>query len=434
MSGSLVAVRGAARALDEQARRLLFDRTPETDSGVAAATRAILDAVRRDGDVALRRYAGELDGVLLTRIEVPEESRRTAAAGLAPDLRDALEHAARNIRAAHEAFRPVAAEFVTPDGVRIGRRPDPLERAGVYAPGGRAAYPSSVLMGVIPARVAGVGEVIVCSPPGPDGLPSGVVLAAAELAGADRVFAVGGAGAIAAMAFGTASVPRTDCIVGPGNAWVAEAKAQLAGRVRIDAPAGPSELLVLADDSAGPALIAGELVAQAEHDPFASVALLTTSAALAEDVERELERACAGAAREDVIRRALGLRGAILTSDSADAMLAFAAAYAPEHLLICCRDAPRLAARARNAGTVFVGPASSVAFGDYITGANHVLPTGGAARAWSGLSTESFVRWTTWQEVPEPSARALAGPVGVLARAEGLPAHASAAETWGPAS
>lgn len=379
-------------------------RLPVRDRVLSERTAGIIESVRCDGDDALRRMARELDGVALESIEVPRARQRDALADLDPALRAALERAADRIRTVHKAFRPARRDVSTADGVRLIRRPDPLARAGVYAPGGRAAYPSSVLMCVVPARVAGVREVVLCSPPAPDGLPHRVVMAAAELAGVDRMFAVGGAGAIAAMALGTGSIPRADVIVGPGNAWVAEAKAQLAGLVRVDAPAGPSELLVVADDSADYAAIGRELLAQAEHDPQALARLVTTTP---------------GAASETVIR-----------VRSLEEAVRLAEAWAPEHLLLDCRGSEAIAARVRNCGTVFFGGAPSAVFGDYRTGANHVLPTGGAARAWSGLSTEHFVRWTTTQEISAGAARRMAADTALLARAEGLPAHAAAADAW----
>jgi histidinol dehydrogenase len=285
-------------------------------------------------------------------------------------------------------------------------------------------------MGAVPARVAGVREVIVCSPPTREGRPAPVLLAAAELSGVDRVFAIGGAGAVAAMAYGTASVPRVERIVGPGNAYVAEAKLQVAGTVAIDAPAGPSELLVIADDSADSGIIAHEMLAQAEHDPAAAVALVTTSSALADQVALALGQLTPLAPREPVIREAFATRGAILTVATTDDALAFAAEFAAEHVLVYCRDVESVAARVRNAGTVFVGASSSVAFGDYMTGANHVLPTGALARSYSGLSTVDFYRWTTWQRVSRVAAADLAEDVGIFADAEGLPAHAAAARQW----
>ena len=264
-------VRSTLDALDETALALLLERSTSSDAAVRERTAGIVARVRREGDAALFALAEELDGVTLAALEVPRAAWDAALAALDPALRTAMERSARNVATAHEAQRPVATEVETEPGVTVGRRPDALRRVGVYAPGGRAAYPSSVLMGVVPARVAGVEEIVVCSPPGANGLPSAVVLAAAALGGAHRVFALGGAGAVAAMAYGTETVPPVDRIVGPGNAYVAEAKLQVSGQVGIDAPAGPSELLVIADFTADPALVARELLAQAEHDPRAGV-------------------------------------------------------------------------------------------------------------------------------------------------------------------
>jgi len=424
------AVRGAPPKRGTLAWNALFDRSTSADTTIRDDTATILARVRRDGDSALRALALEFDGATLKSLEVPRVLWRRALASLDPALRRALKRAAANIRAAHTAFRPTAETFTTVDGVIITRRPDPLARVGVYAPGGRAAYPSSVLMGVVPAKVAGVAEVIVCSPPARDGVPAAVVLAAAEIAGADRVFAVGGAGAVAAMAWGTQSISRVDRIVGPGNAYVAEAKLQAAGVVAIDAPAGPSELLVIADSSANPELVACEMIAQAEHDPLAAVVLVSTSSKLSSDVERAIGRLVPAAPRAAIVREAFAARGGIVNVSSIGAAVAFAADYAAEHVLVCCRSDGAIAARVRNAGTIFLGAAGSVAFGDYMTGANHVLPTGGLARGYSGLSTEDFYRWTTTQRISRSAARALASDVGIFADAEGLPGHAAAARQW----
>ncbi|MBW7932357.1 MAG: histidinol dehydrogenase [Gemmatimonadaceae bacterium] len=430
MSQVSIAVRGTVAALDARAQAILFDRTSASDAAIRQRTSAIITRVRAEGDAALLAFAREFDGAVLTSLEVPQQAWRAALEALAPALRRSLERAAANIWQVHEAFRPVARETVTADGAVIGRRPDPLGRVGVYAPGGRAAYPSSVLMGVIPARVAGVGEVIVCTPPGPDGLPSAVVMAAAELAGADRLFAVGGAGAIAAMAYGTATIPGVDRIVGPGNAYVAEAKAQVSSVTAIDSPAGPSELLVIADDSASPSVVARELLAQAEHDPMAAVVLVGTSATLLDAVADALITAVPREPRAEVIRASLASRGGFLLAASLDEAVAFSNRWAPEHLLIATREPDTVLRNVRNAGTVFVGETASVAFGDYLSGANHVLPTGGLSRAYSGLSTIDFYRWTTWQRIDRTAAARLASDVGVFADAEGLPAHASAARQW----
>ncbi len=425
-------IRGNVSDLTETELRLLLDRSTSNDDAVRASTASIIRRVRDAGDAALRELAREFDGVTLSALEVPRACWDDALAGLDPVLRGAMERAAANIATAHRAFLPQPAEVETEPGVVVGRRPDPLARVGVYAPGGRAAYPSSVLMGVVPARVAGVGEVILCSPPGADGLPSAVVLAAAALAGADRVFAVGGAGAIAALAYGTDSIPRVDRIVGPGNAYVAEAKLQCAGVVAIDSPAGPSELLVLADGSADPEVVARELLAQAEHDPRAAVVAVVVGEETAAEIERAVTALLPRQARQAITAAALGAAGAILVADDRDQAIAFANSYAAEHLLlaVALSDAPALLERLRGAGTVFVGESSSVAFGDYMTGANHVLPTGGLARAYSGLSTLDFFRWTTYQSVSREAASRMADAVGAFADSEGLHAHAAAARQW----
>lgn len=427
--------RGALDALDAGVRRLVVDRSLTADPAVRDRVRAMVERVRQEGDEALRAFGREFDGVELETLEVPRASWNAALDTLDPLLRDALERAARNIASVHAAFAPVAVETSPEPGIVVGRRPDPLARVGVYAPGGRAAYPSSLLMGAIPARVAGVGEIIVCSPPGPSGVPSPVVLAAAALANVDRVFAIGGAGAVAAMAMGTDSVPRVDRIVGPGNAYVAEAKLQLVSAVAIDAPAGPSELLVLADDTADPDVIARELVAQAEHDPDAAVVAILAgpeAGRLEARVYASLVAAVATAPRGEIVRASLAARGALLTVPALADAVTFANDWAAEHLLLLVDRAvePATLDAIRAAGTVFVGASSSVAFGDYMTGANHVLPTAGAGRSYSGLGTLDFVRWTTWQRVSPDAAARLAPDVSVFADAEGLPGHAAAARAW----
>lgn len=422
---------GSIAELTARDRRRLFDRGRATDPEVERAVRHIIADVREKGDAALRDQVARFDGVQLSALEVPREACRRALESLDADVRAALELAARNIEAFHRAQIAEPLEVEMMPGMRLGRRAEPLRSVGVYAPGGRASYPSSVLMGVVPARVAGVGEIVVCSPAGPDGLPPQAVLAACALAGADRVFALGGAGAIAALALGTASVPRVDKIVGPGNAYVTEAKRQLTGTVAIDSPAGPSEILIIADDTADATLVAVELLAQAEHDPDAAAVLVTTDASLIDRTARELDRLLADQPRVGIIRAALAARGALLTAATLDDATRFAAGYAPEHLLVMTRDPRALLPLIRAAGTIFLGAPSSVAFGDYITGANHVLPTAGLARAYAGLSSADFVRWTTYQELTPAAAAAVARPTAVLADAEGLPAHALAARLRG---
>ncbi len=430
MTEAMFAVTGDIGTLTPTERSRLCDRGLNASSGVRETVAAILSRVRGGGDAALRELARELDGVTLESLEVPRDRWSAALDSLDRDTLRALERARDNIARAHAAWLPATVEVETEPGVVIGRRADPLSRVGVYAPGGRAVYPSSVLMGVVPARVAGVGEVVVCSPPQADGWPAPAVLADAELGGAGRVFSLGGAGAVAAMAFGTESVPRVDRIVGPGNAYVAEAKTQVAAIVGIDSPAGPSELLVVWDGSANAATVAREMLAQAEHDPEAAVVVVLLPGASRVALETELGAQLASAPRAAIARQAFAGHGAMLQARTSSEALSFAEAWAPEHLLLAVEDPDAMLPLVRNAGTVFLGDGASVAFGDYLTGANHVLPTSGSARSYSGLSTTDFMRWTTYQRVSRAAASAMADATATLADIEGLPAHAAAARAW----
>lgn len=419
--------RGRISDLPPETMALLVNREPRGDPGLESAVSTMVASVRSKGDPALREMAERFDGAELDSLEVPRERWKTALADLNPGVRSALERAAANIARVHLAQVPTDVTVEVEQGVRVTRAWVPLERVGVYAPGGRAAYPSSVLMGVVAAKAAGVDQVVLCSPPDPSGLPSEEVLAAAEIADADRLFALGGAGAIAALAYGTDSVPAMDAIVGPGNRWVTEAKRQVAGHVVIDSPAGPSEILILADSSSYARLVTLELVAQAEHDPDAACVFVSTSEQLAQAVEAELAKVVAETPREDIVRKSLSAAGAILWAESLDEAIVFANRYAPEHASIMTENALDDARRIRNAGTTFVGNSASVAFGDYLTGANHVLPTAGRARSFSGLSTHHFLRSYTIQEIDGVGADAMSRDVAILAAAEGLPGHAAAA-------
>ncbi|HWG90835.1 MAG TPA: histidinol dehydrogenase [Candidatus Thermoplasmatota archaeon] len=417
--------RGPLATMPADVRAALLERSGGDVEKAADAVRALRDEVRTRGDAALRDLTKRFDGATVDTLEVARGEWRAALSGLPREVATALRVAHDNIRRFHEAQRREALQVEVAPGVTAGRRYLPLARAGVYVPGGRAAYPSTVLMAVTPAKAAGVPEVVVCTPPGPDGSVNPLVLAACELAGADRVFRVGGAQAIFAMAYGTASVPRVQRIVGPGNVYVTAAKALVAGHVGIDSPAGPSEILILADETADPRAVAWDLLAQAEHDPQAASVLVTWSRALAEEVERLLPTLVAETPRRDIVRVSLAGRGALLLAATAEEAVAFSEAYAPEHLSVQARDAEALLERLSTYGSAFLGPWSAVAFGDYCAGPNHVLPTAGLAAAFSGLSVDDFLRRPTHLHVTAEGAHRLAPAAQTLATAEGLPAHAA---------
>jgi histidinol dehydrogenase len=404
--------------------------TAEPDDAVRDAVRSIIAAVRADGDAALRRYTEQFDGCRIDTFAVAPEATKAALDALDPELRSALELAAGRIRTYHEAQAAVPGPAgIDRDGVRVTEMVRPVDRAGLYVPGGRAAYPSTVLMTAIPASVAGVGEIALCVPPAADGLVPEVTLAAAALAGVDEVYAVGGAQAIAALAYGTESIPRVDVIVGPGNAYVSWAKREVAGAgaVGIESPAGPSELLIVADATAPPAYLAADLVAQAEHGPGGAVLLVTDDEAVAAAVDAEIVRALAElpAARRAEAESTLDAGGRAVIVRDLDEALAVANAFAPEHLELVTADPEALLPLVRNAGAVFVGPDAPTAYGDYVAGANHVLPTSGAARFSSALRVDDF---RTHVHVVRADAEAARGPVAragqTIAAAEGLDAHA----------
>jgi histidinol dehydrogenase len=402
-------------------RRAVFERTSGVET-VRDDAADIIERVRETGDVALREFASEFDGVDVGAIEVTDEAAR-AVDDLDSEVREAIETAAANIRAFHERQRPEdwRADF---DGRELGRRFSPLATAGVYVPGGTAAYPSSALMGVIPAAVAGVEHIAVATPPAED-LPT-ATLAAAAIAGADAVYQVGGAQAIAALAYGTETVTACDVVVGPGSTYVTAAKAEVRGDVEIDFLAGPSEILVVADETADPALVAADLVAQAEHDTDAAVAAVADDEGLAEAIARAAEEQAGEREREAVIRGAFEntASGVFLARSTSEATL-FADEYAAEHLSLVTDDDEAVLDRIDSAGSVFLGEHSPVAAGDYASGPNHVLPTGGTARRVGGLSVETFLRSTTVQRLSADSLADIADTVTTLARTEGLEAHAA---------
>ena len=410
----------APPALAEGLRRA-FGR----ELGPQEAVALILEEVRREGDEALRRYNALLDG-WDGDLEVPPQEMEKALAELEPGLCRALEAAAGRVRFFHEEqLRHGPSSFVNGG---LGQVVRPLERVGLYIPGTVAIYPSSVLMTAIPARVAGVEEVLVASPPGPQGLVSPVKLAAAAIAGVDRVFRLGGAQAVAAFAFGTASVPRVDKVCGPGGLMVTLAKAQVYGAVGVDGLFGPSETIVIADDSADPALCAADLLAQAEHDELSMPVLITTAPEVAEAVAEEVEKQLALLERGEIAATAWQAQGGIAIVGGLEEAVALANEFAPEHLCLMVRDVASVLAQVKNAGGVFVGWACPEALGDYILGPSHVMPTEGSARFASPLTVYDFLKVTAIAGTGEEELRELGPLAAAIARAEGLTAHARAIE------
>ncbi len=404
----------------------VLDRRAVFDDAVEASVRAILDDVRRRGDAALLDLTERFDGVRPETLVVPTEALDRALDALDPALRETLEQAAANVRRFHECERPASWAHDDGDGVAFGQRISPVERAGLYVPAGTAPLPSSVIMNAVPAQVAGVDEIWVCSPPGADGLPHPLILATARLLGLEHVVAVGGAQAIGALAFGTETVPRVDVVVGPGNAWVATAKKLVVGQVGIDSVAGPSEVVVLADDGADPTWAAADLLAQAEHDARASAILVTPSQALARAVQAEVDRLVPTLPRADVLRASLPAYGAAVVTGSMDEAVACVDELAPEHLVILSDDADALWSRVRHAGAVFLGHLTPEPVGDYFAGPNHVLPTGGTARFASALGVGVFLRRQSVVRYSQARLAQSGEAIARFAEAEGLDAHALA--------
>ncbi|GHH74127.1 histidinol dehydrogenase [Streptomyces sulfonofaciens] len=417
----------------------LRDLLPRAEFDVQAAlekVRPICDDVHHRGSAAVLEWGEKFDGVRPERLRVPADALRAALAGLDPAVRAALEESVRRARLVHrEQRRATVTTQVVPGGT-VTEKWVPVERVGLYVPGGRSVYPSSVVMNVVPAQEAGVRAVAVASPPQAGegalgvfrGLPHPTILAACALLGVDEVYAAGGAQAVAMFAYGTEDCPAVDLVTGPGNIYVAAAKRLLKGRIGIDAEAGPTEIAVLADDTADPVHVAADLISQAEHDPLAAAVLVTDSPELADAVERELAPQVAAAKHvEDRIAPALaGRQSAIVLVDGLDAGLRVVDAYAAEHLEIQTADASAVAQRVRNAGAVFVGPWAPVSLGDYCAGSNHVLPTGGCACHSSGLSVQSFLRGIHIVDYTRQALAEVAHHVVALAEAEDLPAHGAA--------
>ena len=404
----------------------LTARCTRQEEEIGERVAAILAEVRTGGDAALRRIVRRIEGYVPETFEVTRERRAEAAKAVSPQLQAALEQAKANIEAFHRAQLPAQVEVETMPGVRCVQRAVAIGRAGLYIPGGKAPLFSTVLMLALPARIAGCREVILCTPCGRDGRIAPEILYAADLCGVDRVFALGGAQAVAAMAYGTESIPRVDKIFGPGNRYVTKAK-QLVGAndVAVDLPAGPSEVLVLADDEASPDFAAADLLSQAEHGGDSQAVLVCASERFARDTRRAVEEQLQQLQRGDTIREALR-QSRIVVLDSREKMIAFANAYAPEHLIVSMRDAWEAAAQITAAGSVFIGLWSPESAGDYASGTNHTLPTGGWARAYSGVNTNSFLRKITYQELTRDGLSALSPAIVAMAEAEGLGAHAAA--------
>src|SRR6266540_2041117 len=416
------------RGSDRDPAELLPRASVANLTAARASVRALVADIAARGDHAVAAAARRFDGV-----QAPPETWRATVEELAaaeraldPGLRAALLDATERVRAFHEAQRPADLVWTGRPGVRLVQRFVPLRRAGVYVPGGRGAYPSSVVMNVVPAQAAGVGEVALATPPGPGGRGHPAVLGAAALLGVEEVWLLGGAQAVAALALGTATVPAVDSVTGPGNLYVSLAKREVADRVRIDGFPGPTEIAVLADAGADPRLVAVDLVAQAEHDPLAACLLVTDEPDLWKAVEPILAEEVAATPRRELVERALAGQSAVVLCDGREAMLRVAEAFAPEHLELLVEDAAALAASVRNAGAVFVGPWAPVALGDYAAGSNHVLPTAGTARFSGGLSTWSFLRPMQVAEFDRAALAAAAPAVAALSGAEELPAHGRA--------
>lgn len=415
------------RDLDLAQRELkrLSSRTRQTQQGEARErVEVILAAVRDRGDAAIADFTERFDGFRPEPMAVSPEALEQAWTSLPTNLRDALELAHRRITDFHQRQRPADLAVTGPHGEQLGRRWRPVERAGLYVPGGRAAYPSTVLMNAVPARVAGVKDVVICSPAGRDGAVNPVVLAAAHLAGVKTVFRLGGAQAVAAMAYGSESVPKVDVISGPGNIYVTLAKQAVYGRVAIDSLAGPSEVLVIADHSAKPDQVTADLLAQAEHDPLAAAVLITTDPALADAINAAVAEQLADHPRQEICEAALRDWGLVVVCDDLESCARLSDSFAPEHLELLVERPEPLADRIQNAGAIFLGPWSPEAVGDYLAGPNHTLPTCGAARFSGALSVETFMRHTSLIGFNRAALEATGSAVQELAISEGLHSHA----------
>lgn len=401
------------------------ERSSDTDRDVTVIVSDIINNVRKKGNKAVEEYTIKFDGKAPDFFEVPKEEIKKSLSACDPDFIQTLEKAAANISDFHK--RQLQQSWLTTkeNGVILGQRVRGLERVGLYVPGGTAAYPSSVLMNAIPAKIAGVKELIMVTPPLKNGKPNPNIMAAASIAGVDRVFLMGGAQAVAALAYGTESVPKVDKIVGPGNIFVATAKKLVYGIVDIDMIAGPSEILVLADESADPKFLAADLMSQAEHDKLASAILVTTSQKLAEETITELDRQIKTLSRAEIIDQSLTDFGAIIVCDDMDKAVEMANGLAPEHLEVCCENPMEYVGKLDNAGSIFLGNYSPEPLGDYFAGPNHVLPTSGTARFFSPLSVDSFIKKSSFIYYTESALKADKDDIVRFANTEGLTAHAN---------
>lgn len=403
----------------------LKSRVGQTSPEIERSVREIIQTVAARGDQAVKEYSKKFDGWTPETLELSREELEKAVEECDPEFIAALKRAAANIRAFHQRQKQQSRIDPMPNGIITGQRVRGLHRVGVYVPGGTAGYPSSVLMNVIPAQVAEVGEIVMATPPGRTGRPDPNILAAALVAGVDRVFLMGGAQAVAALALGTESVPKVDKIVGPGNIFVATAKKQLYGTVDIDMIAGPSEILIVADETANPRYLAADLMSQAEHDRMASAILITLSEEIAQRTVEELYKQMATLSRKDIIGESLDRFGGVIVCENMDEAVDFANELAPEHLEICCRNPFDYLGRLDNAGSVFLGNYSPEPLGDYYAGANHVLPTGGTARFFSALSVDDFIKKSSFIYYPKEELQRAAGDIIRLAETEELTAHAN---------
>lgn len=412
-----------------QALTALLHVNEQQDDAIESATAEILQSIRVDGDKALLRYTERFDRVAaehVSELEIPREDWQAALDGLPASQRTALEDAAARIRAYHARQKQDSWTFTEANGTTLGQKITPLDRVGLYVPGGKAAYPSSVLMNVVPAKVAGVSEVIMVTPT-PDGQRNPLVLAAAAIGGVDRVFAVGGAQAVGALAYGTDTIPAVDKIVGPGNAYVASAKRRVFGTVGIDMIAGPSEILIICDGQTPADWIAMDLFSQAEHDELAQAILLCHDAAFLDAVEQSIHKLLPTMPRQEIIATSLKNRGALVLVDSLQQACDISNRIAPEHLEVSVEDAKALLPMLRHAGAIFMGRHSSESLGDYCAGPNHVLPTSGTARFSSPLGVYDFQKRSSIIDVSDTGATELGEIARVLAEGEGLPAHAQSA-------